>query len=73
MLRNRSYRFVLIGLSAPLAKQRLTRITRYRQPEAKVLLLVNADNLPQAPDAAFTYVIRERALSILLQLLEESE
>jgi len=73
LLRNGSYRFVLIGLGAPLAKERLARVTRHRQPEAKVLILVSADRLPEAPDASFTYVIRERASSILLQLLAENE
>ena len=73
MLRNEAYRFVLIGLGAPLAKERLARVTRYRQPEARILILVNADSLPEVPDASLTYVIRERAYSILPQLLAENE
>src|SRR5262245_61936644 len=72
-IRFETFRFVLIGLGSPLAKRRLAMVTRHRQPDAKIFILVNADSVPAAPDTSFIYVIKERAFSMLLQLFAAGE
>ena len=69
-LRCESYRRILVCLSRPLASQeRLARVAQERQPGAKALLFISADDVPFIKDTSFVYVIKERAFSTLLQLL----
>jgi len=70
MLRRESYGHILIGISAPLSRgRRLARIARRRQPEARILFFVSAQDQPLASDATFEYVIKEYAFSNLLCLM----
>jgi DNA-binding NtrC family response regulator len=72
-LRRESYRCILVGLSRPLLnKQRLARVAQQRQPGAKVLFLVSANDVLSIKDASTDYVMKERAFSILLELLTQS-
>jgi len=72
-LRSDGYRGVLIGLPLKLlSTRRLGRVAQRRQPEAKVLLLVSANDASTINDASFVYVIKERAFSTLLDLLAQS-
>ena len=69
-LRCESYGHILIGISAPLSRgRRLARVARRRQPEAKILFFVSAQDQPLASDAAFVHVIKEYAFSNLLGLM----
>ena len=69
-LRCESYGHILIGISAPLSRgRRLATIARRRQPEAKILFFVSAQDQPFARDAAFEYVIKEYVFSNLLGLM----
>ena len=69
-LRCESYGHILIGISAPLSRgRRLAAIARRRQPAAKILFFVSAQDQPFASDAAFEYVIKEYAFSNLLGLM----
>jgi DNA-binding NarL/FixJ family response regulator len=69
-LRCDSYGHILIGISAPLSRgRRLARVARRRQPEAKILFFVSAQDQPLATDAAVVHVIKEYAFSNLLGLM----
>ena len=69
-LRCESYGHILIGISKPLSRgRRLAAIARKRQPEAKILFLVGAQDQPFARDAAFEYIIKEYVFSNLLGLM----
>jgi DNA-binding NarL/FixJ family response regulator len=69
-LRCESYGHILIGTSTPLSRgRRLAAIARRRQPEAKILFLVSAQDQPFAKDPAFEYVMKEYIFSNLLGLM----
>ncbi len=69
-LRRDCYGTILIGVSMPFSRgRRLAAIARRRQPEAKILFLVSADDQPLIKDAKFEYVIREHVFSNLLGLM----
>jgi DNA-binding NarL/FixJ family response regulator len=69
-LRCESYGHILIGISAPLSRgRRLATIARRRQPEAKIVFLVSAQDQPFVRDAAFEYIIKEYVFSNLLGLM----
>jgi DNA-binding NtrC family response regulator len=73
-LRHESYRCILVGLPCKLLfKQRLGRVAQRRQPGAKILLLVSANDVPSIKDASFIYVIKERAFSTFSELLTQSD
>jgi DNA-binding NarL/FixJ family response regulator len=69
-LRHESYGRVLIGISKPLYRgRRLAAVARRRQPKARILLLVGAEDQPFARDTAFEYVTKEHVFSNLLGLM----
>ena len=72
-LRCESYHCVLVGISrSHSVERRLVSVAQRRQPRAKVLFLVNADDVPFIKDASLVYVIKERAFSTLLELLAQN-
>src|SRR5215470_2651269 len=65
-LRYGSYGHVLIGLSKPFYRgRRLAVVARKRQPKARILLLVGAEDQPFAMDTAFEYLTKEHVFSNL--------
>jgi len=69
-LRGESFGHILIGISTPVSRERrLAAIARRRQPEAKILFLVSAQDQPFPRDAAFEYVIKEYVFSNLSGLM----
>lgn len=69
-LRCQCYGYILIGVSTAFARgRRLAAIARRRQPEAKLLFLVSAQDQPFARNASCEYVIKEYAFSNLLELM----
>ena len=70
LLRRGRYRCILIGLSRPATSAgRLARVARRRQPGAEVLYLIDAADARAVRDASVVYVLRERAFSVLLDVL----
>ncbi|MGH8602951.1 MAG: response regulator [Gammaproteobacteria bacterium] len=64
------YGHILIDVSTPFSHgRRLAAIARKRQPEAKILCLVSAQDQPFARDASCEYVIKEYVFSNLLELM----
>jgi len=69
-LRHECYGHVLIGISKPLYRgRRLAAVARKRQPKARILLLVGAEDQPFARDSAFEYITKEHVFSNLLGLM----
>lgn len=69
-LRRERYGYILIGVSQPFSRgQRLAAIVQWRQPKAKILILVSADDQPLIQDTSFDYVIKEYVFSNLLELM----
>lgn len=69
-LRHECFGHVLIGVSRPPShERRLAAIARRRQPEAKILFLVSAQDQPFIRDASCEYVIKEYVFSNLLGLM----
>ena len=69
-LRYQCYGHILIGVSKPFSRgRRLAAIARRRQPEAKILFLVSAQDQPFIRDASCEYVIKEYVFSNLLGLM----
>lgn len=69
-LRCQCYGHILIGVSTPFSRgRRLAAIARRRQPGAKIIFLVSAQDQPFARDASCEYVIKEYACSNLLELM----
>jgi DNA-binding NarL/FixJ family response regulator len=69
-LRGKSYQCVLVGISSShFNEKRLARVIQRRQPGAKLVFLVSADDAVYFKNNSFVYVIRERAFSTLLELL----
>jgi len=69
-LRHERYGCILIGISRPLShKQRLAALARQRQPAARVLFLVSADDQSFISDTSFDYVLKEYVFSNLLELI----
>lgn len=64
------YRHILIDVSTFFSHgRRLAAIARKRQPEAKILCLVSAQDQPFARDASCEYVMKEYVFSNLLGLM----
>jgi DNA-binding NarL/FixJ family response regulator len=69
-LRGKSYRCVLIGVSRPRSvERRMASVVQRRQPEARLVFLISADDVAFFKNNSFAYVIKERAFSTLLELL----
>lgn len=65
-IRCERYRCIMIGLSRPRPnEQRLVALLRKRQPEAKVLFLMNANETAISKSAQADYVLKEHAFSTL--------
>lgn len=72
-LRQESYGCVLIGISrSHSVERRLLGVMQRRQPQAKVVFLVRADDAPFFKDNSLLYVIKERAFTTLLELLAQN-
>jgi DNA-binding NarL/FixJ family response regulator len=72
-LRCERYGYVLIGVSRPLSRgRRLAAVAQRRQPEARILFLVSADDQPFIKDASSEYVIviKEYIFSNLLESMQ---
>jgi len=71
-LRRRRYRCILIGIPRLLSmERRWTIVAQQRQPGARLLFVVPADdNTTSIGMAPFEYVIKERVFSTLLPLAE---
>ena len=73
MLRRESYQFILVGVSrAHLVERRLMCVVQRRQPQAKILFLISANDLPFIKQTSFVYVIKERAFITLSELLAQN-
>lgn len=69
-LREKRYKYVLIGVSQPFSwEQRWAAIIRRRQPAAKILFLVSAADQPLIRATSCEHVIKEYVFSNLLDLL----
>ena len=69
-LRHGRYGCILVGVSRPFSLiRRLATIAQRREPEARVLFLVNAENQPFVTAAPFECVIKEYVFSSLLDLI----
>jgi DNA-binding NarL/FixJ family response regulator len=69
-LRHECYGCILIGISRPLShEQRLATLARQRQPGARVLFLVSADDQPFISDTSFDCLLKEYVFSNLLELI----
>jgi DNA-binding NarL/FixJ family response regulator len=68
-LRGNNYQCVLIGVSRSHSVRRVTSVVQRRQPGAKVVFLVSADDAAYFKNNSFAYVIKERAFATLLELL----
>jgi DNA-binding NarL/FixJ family response regulator len=69
-LRRECYGYALIGVSRPLSRVwRLARVVQRRQPGAKIIFLVSADDQPFIEGPSFEYVIKEYVFSNLLDLI----
>lgn len=69
-LRGESFGHILIGISTPFScERRLAAIARRRQPEAKVLFLVSAQDQPFPKAPVFECVIKEYVFANLLGLM----
>ncbi len=72
MLRREHYGGVMIGMGRPFSRaRRLATLARRRQPEAKIFVLVRAEDQPFIKDHSFEYIIKEHVFASLLELLEE--
>jgi len=71
-LRRQSYGHVFIGVARPLSRaRRLAAIAQRRQPQAKIFLLIDANDLVVAPAGSSGYIIKEHAFTSLLNLLND--
>lgn len=69
-LRCQCYGHVLIGAAKPFSRgRRLAAIARRRQPEAKILLLVNSEDQPPGEDSSFECLLKEHVFSNLPELM----
>ena len=72
-LRRQSYGHIFIGLVRPFSRaRRLAVIAQRRQPQAKIFLLTNANDVVIFPADSSAYVIKEHAFESLLNLLNDS-
>jgi CheY-like chemotaxis protein len=70
-LRRRRYRCILAGIPRLHSmERRWTMVAQQRQPGAKLLFVIPADDTPSIRTAPFEYVIKERVFSTLLLLAE---
>jgi len=71
-LRRENYGCVVIGMTAPpfSRRQQLATITQLRQPQARVVILVQAAEQHLIQDHRFDYAVKEYAFSTLLELLK---
>ncbi|MEO8137959.1 MAG: hypothetical protein ABI831_28775 [Betaproteobacteria bacterium] len=72
-LRREDYRCILFGLAGQPSSvaRRLAAVTQRRQPQAKLLFIVDAADARDVDDASLVCVIRERAFSTLLDSLPQ--
>jgi DNA-binding NtrC family response regulator len=71
-LRRQAYGHVFIGMTRPFSRgRRLAAIAQRRQPQAKIFLLINANDLVILPADSSDYVIKEHAFESLLHLLND--
>ncbi len=69
-LREKRYKYVLIGVSQPFScEQRWATVIRRRQPAARILFLVSAADQPSIRATSFDHVIKEYVFSNLLELM----
>lgn len=69
-LREKRYKYVLIGVSQPFpCERRWAAVIRRRQPGAKILFLVSAADQPSIRATSCEHVIKEYMVSNLLELL----
>ncbi len=72
-LRHQPYGHIFIGMARPVSRaRRLAAIAQRRQPQAKIFLLINANDLIILPAGSSDYVIKEHAFESLLNLLNDS-
>ena len=72
-LRQERYGCVLVGISrSHSVERRLLGVMQRRQPQAKVVFLVRADDAPFFKDNSLLYVIKERAFTTLLELIAQN-
>jgi DNA-binding NtrC family response regulator len=71
-LRRQLYGHIFIGMARPFSRgRRLADIAQRRQPQAKIFLLTNANDLVILPAGSSDYIIKEQAFESLLNLLRE--
>ena len=69
-LRQERLDVILLGASPPIpAVRRLARVAQYRQPAAKIFLLVAASDQPSFIDVPDRVILKEYMYSNLLELL----
>jgi len=70
-LRRQPYGHIFIGMAQPFSRaRRLAAIAQRRQPQAKIFLLINANDLVILPADSSDYIIKEHAFASLLNLLK---
>ncbi len=68
------YGHIFIGMARPFSRaQRLAGIAQRRQPQAKIFLLINAQDLVILSADSSDYIIKEHAFESLLKLLKDSK
>lgn len=73
-LRIERYRCLVIGLARRHSvEQRWAMVARSRQPGARLLFAIAADQAVPGGDGPFDYIMKERAFSALLLLAENGE
>lgn len=71
-LRRQPYGHIFIGMARPFSRaRRLAAIAQRRQPQAKIFLLINANDLVILPADSSDYIIKEHAFTSLLNLLND--
>ncbi|NJD08685.1 MAG: hypothetical protein FIA97_19660 [Methylococcaceae bacterium] len=69
-LRQQDYGTVLIGFCPPFRRaERLAAVVRRRQPQARAWCLISAADLRDAPSGPYQFLIRERSLCELTDLI----
>jgi DNA-binding NtrC family response regulator len=72
-MRRERYRCIIVGVwRPPYSQRRFLAVVQQRQPHARVLFLVNADNAADADDSTGDFVTREHAFSVLPDWLKQA-
>lgn len=73
-LRLQTYGHIFIGIERPFSRAwRLAAIAQRRQPQAKIFLLIYAQDLVKLPVDSSDYIIKEHAFESLLKVLIDSK